>query len=284
MPPSTGLAAPAGLDRYLAGQVGRVRLLHRQLLSGMIALGRVLLETREAVGRHRFRAWLPAAGVSRPTAYRVMRVAEVFGPLFPGPGQSQAETGRLCPTAAYALSERGAPAGAAAYAAEQVRDGRVVTHAAAVEILDAYRPVRVAPAAVAALAPADPKPPAAPPPGAGPWAVLVGLLEGGASLHFVVTADPGQDCPHYGATYYPADGGRPRHAVRRRPEDLVRHLAGVELVHPCRACRGAFPASEFAADAGRPGGVSACCRSCEKPRVNAAKRAARARRRAGPGG
>lgn len=103
----------------------------------IVRIGLALEAVRKRLGHGRYLAWVEAElPISAPTAQRYRQVARVFG------GFLSVQFEQFDPSALYVLAAaKGVPPGARAHAVQLVGEGKRVTHALALEILDAHRPL-----------------------------------------------------------------------------------------------------------------------------------------------
>ncbi|HYH69395.1 MAG TPA: DUF3102 domain-containing protein [Urbifossiella sp.] len=127
---------PVALRDELRTRAEQVRTLAYRTVCDYVRIGQALAEARRLLRRidGGFRAWVAAeCPFSREYAYKLMRVAESFGPFVRHDAPEV-----IAPEALVILSV--APPGAVAFAVEQARDGERISTAYAREIVAAHRP------------------------------------------------------------------------------------------------------------------------------------------------
>lgn len=103
----------------------------------IVRIGQVLAEVRQRVGWGLYSSWLATnTPFGRSQAYRMISAAAAFGVYL-----SQIET--IEPSALYVLAQDKTPQAAREHAVQLASEGKRVTRAAALEIVDAYKPVTV---------------------------------------------------------------------------------------------------------------------------------------------
>lgn len=290
-------ALPVGQRDWFRAAAGQVRTLAYRTACDMIRVGRLLAEARGRVRRRTYAAWLAAElPWSRSHAYRLIQVAEAFGPLV-APDRAE----RIDPTALYLLARPEVPTEARAYAVELAGD-RHVSAGDAREILDAYRrvpdptrdevkahegnmkPVRDAERVAAKnAAGADASDEARQ---AAAWRAFCALVAGATVVHVAAIVEDdgpetGGDDPLYSVTVY-SDGDRPRNVVRRGLVDVVESAAGREPEKACPGCQESKPVGLFSRNRKMRDGVNRYCKACERSRLAALKKRRREQKRAGP--
>lgn len=283
---------PASCRERVRAVAERVRAVAYRTAREMIGVGRLLGEVRGLLKKRTFRRWLAAEFPwSRSHCYRLIAVADTFGPLVP------AEDDRACdriePTALYLLARPEVPEGARSLAVAISADRRV-TAGDAREILAAARPAaspdpdRGEVSALVPLRGPDRKPRATPPPEsladpAAAWAALEGLAARSRVVHIGnVAEEDGEDAPLYSVTVYSDDDG-PRNKVRRTLADAVMAAAGREPEKLCLACAATKPVGEFGLVGGNGDGRNRYCKICERKRQAKVKAEKKKRKgKAGP--
>lgn len=291
-PPFRYQDLPPSVRDWLPGVAEQVRSLAYRTACDLIRVGRLLADARSRVKRRTFGRWVEAElPWSRSHAYRLIAVADAFGPLV-GPGAGE----RIDPTALYLLARPEVPPAARAYAAELAAD-RPVTPADAREIIDAHRrggreptraevdehdrrmkPVRDAEADArkAAGRPVDPAALAA------AWAAFAELVAASTVVHVgVIAEEGGEDEALYSVTAH-AEGDRPRNAVRRDLAAAVLAVLGREPERWCAGCGRSHPVGQFGANNRVPDGLNRYCKAFERERLKEWKQKRRGGRPGGP--
>lgn len=264
-----------------------VGLAYRQACD-TVRIGVWLQEARKRLRKRTYEAWVASQlPFSVSVAFRYRQVAKAFA------GFASVQFERFDPSALYVLSQLQTAPGARAHAVQLAESGERVTHALALQIVDAHRdPPEPRPARVAGPAgPPAPVPvvtaPQPEPPEAARWRRMARL----AAACKLVRIERLEDTEYEGdevvfsVTVHTEDG-LPRCAVRRELHDAVACLLGEEELRKCSApgC-GMRPAGMFGRNADIPGGLNYRCKACEKARkaeYKARKRATREAIRSAP--
>lgn len=137
-----GGADPADRD-WLRRRAEEIEGLLYRGACDIVRIGLALESVRKRLGHGSYLAWVEAElPISAPTAQRYRQVARVFG------GFLSVQFEQFDPSALYVLAQaKGVPPGAREHAVQLAGEGKRVTHALALEILDAHRPVSEADAA-----------------------------------------------------------------------------------------------------------------------------------------
>lgn len=284
-----------------------------------VRIGILLQEVRSKLGHGLYEAWVRAElPFSVPTATRYRQVAAAFGRF------ENVHFERFDPTALYVLAQLSVPDAVREHAVTMVDFGQRITHADALEIIDAHRPVpTMEPAESTAgkaqafvpwqlrkcLSPGCSATfPAEFPgicekckekrdtPACGPalsgeqvqkrWAALMTLAEECTELRIAKIEDTEDDEPLYSVTCTRPDpaDASPRNAVRRDLYDALTVLTGTEATRYCSGCRKDCPLGVFGKNRLNPGGLMYRCRPCEKTRRAAMRAEARKARNGGQSG
>lgn len=272
---------PASCRDWLRAAAEQARALAYRTACDMIRVGGLLRGARKRVKRRTFRAWCEAElPWSRSHCYRLMAVADLFGPLV-----EPAAAERIVPTALYLLARPEVPPAARNYAVELSAE-RVVTATDAREILAAHRRtpdpdkagVREYERRVKLVRKDEDArdreagrgrggvPPEA------AWAALEKLVASATVVHVgTIAEEQGEDDPLYSITVH-AEDDRPRNFVRRGLADAVLAAAGREPEKLCPSCNETKPAGQFGRNKSMPGdGKARCCKVCERGRLAAHK-------------
>ena len=263
-------AVPPSARDWLQEAAREVRQLAYRTAVDMIRVGQLLASARQRLKRRTFQLWIKAElPWSRCHAYRLIAVAECFGPLL-----SQRETERIEPTALYLLARPEVPPEARACVIS-IAEARRVTAADARDILSAMRPIadpdRGQTRQLAPLRPEDIRPRVTPDVPVDGWSTLQSLVERSRVVHLSHADEDEDDDRLYSVTVY-SDTDRPRVSVRRNLTDAILAAAGCEPEQVCPGCERSKPVGEFGANADMPGGRNRRCKECERSRLSALKK------------
>jgi len=281
--------APAEHRAFLLDARESIRSLLARTAANLLRVGQLLAEARARVGHGTFQAWADAEFPwSLSTSHRLIAIARVFA----DPGRSR-QIDAFDPCALYAFSSATCPPPAREHALQLAADGVRITHRVAKQILRAHRPEPLPtpreareilaaspikappPSVLAALRPETPDEAA--------WRALAAMVDAGAMVKAARIEEEGTDCedsqPLYSVTVLraPEDGGPSNH-VRRTLGQAVLAAAGREPRKACPGCKADKPVGMFGASRRNADRLNTYCKACERPRIRAAKKAARARK------
>lgn len=277
--PFTYSIVPTSLRDWLKTTTEQIHSLAYRTACDTIRMGRLIAEVKAKLKRRTFKKWASSElPWSRSHAYRLMAVADVFGPLM-----SHAETERIEPTALYLLARPEIPP-EARVSAVQLADKQRVTVSDAKEIIEAHkRTPEMTPAAVRkTIGPMVPEKPGPVPVDAAPlWSAIRSLFESGATLHVSpLDEDDGEFPPLASVTVYRPDD-RPRNVVRRHLADAILAAADMEPEKTCPSCEVTKPIGMFGDNDKEQDGRNRYCRECERARLLEVKAEAKARKAEG---
>lgn len=265
----------------------------------IVRIGTVLEEARRKLERGRYLEWVARVlpfSVAQANRYR--QVAKAFA------GYQTSQFEKFDPSALYVLAQtRAVPKGARDHAVQLVERGERVTHALAVQIVQAHRapeparkeraadmtalarrmrPIREAEAAQREQVAKEGEGPGARAERLARLGEALAHLAGTCAVVHVTRIDEDEDAPLYSVTTYREDAA-PRNAVRRALLDALLAAGDREPTKVCPTCpdRAPKPLSQFGVLASSPDGRNRCCKVCERARIAGVKKK---RRRGAPGG
>lgn len=279
--------APAEHRAFLLDARESIRSLLARTAANLLRVGQLLAEARARVGHGTFQAWADAEFPwSLSTSHRLIAIARVFA----DPGRSR-QIDAFDPCALYAFSSATCPAPAREHALQLAAGGVRITHQVAKQILRAHRPEPLPtpkeareilaasplkappPAVLAALRPETPDEAA--------YRALLALAEAGCAVYVARVGEEGIDCddaqPLYSVTVHSPED-RPKNHVRRTLPQALLAAAGREPRKACPGCGADKPVGLFGASRRNADRLNTYCKACERPRIRAAKKAARAKR------
>lgn len=248
----------------------------------IVRIGQALAEVRVRLKKEgTYRLWISThLPFKRATAGRFIAVAAVFAPYI-------GEIERFEPCALYLLADHRAPPAIRAHALQLAGEGKRITRALALEILDAHRPLTLTKDEIndhsKRMAPIRKREGAAHRTAQGGaddgelalrWRRFLKLIEG----HEVVTISriDDSDRTEDGTAVYSVvcmTGGGTGKGIGRDLHDAVARAEGTVLTKFCRGCNGGAgayqPISLFNRNACRGTGLNDRCRPCENERQGA---------------
>lgn len=278
---------PAGSRDWLRGRTEFVRSLCYRGACDAVRIGQALDEAKGRLPRGGYELWVESQlPFSLTTARRYRQVSAAFGRF------AAAQFGRFDPSALYVLARERTPQAAREHAVALAEGGETVTHAMALEIVDAYRPFEVGKAEVRryeataqrargkgegkaerVIAAEDRV-------RAGHWDALVSLVDGCSAVELSRVEDTDDEEPVYAvACRRPDHDDGPRHVVRVSLDLAVLAASGREPQKRCGGCKAVIAVGLFSRNRRMPGGVMDRCKACEKAR----RKALRAEKRIDPG-
>lgn len=277
------------LREWLQNTTEQIHSLAYRTACDAIRIGRLIAEVKSRLKSRTFKNWVETdLPWSRSHAYKMMRAAELFGPLV-----SHRETERIAPLAMYMLSAHSVP-DEARISAVALAATRTVTVSDAREILAAHRrspeptkkELRVYERTMAGVfhfGDSGSSQATAPPAElAAIWDAMTSLFGEGATLHIApLEEDDGELSPLASVTVY-APPERPRNFIRRHLGDAILAAAGREREKLCPSCGHTKPVPLFGDNDKETDGRNRYCRECERARLLKVKHESKRKKASGP--